>query len=188
MKKFVSCVLFTFSLLVSAQTTYENAMNSALSDFDSIKTIEDFTPVIHQFERIAQKENTKWQPLYYIILTETLKGFYLPKDEAFQLLEKIEADFSKLNDLVQNDETAVLKGLFQTLKVAKDPMTYGPTLSSEIMQTYAKAIQENPNNPRAWAQMAEFEMGGAKFWGKDPKTSCPKVEKALKLFKKEKNN
>ena len=29
-------------------------------------------------------------------------------------------------------------------------------------------------------------MGSTKFWGKDPKTFCPKGEKALELFKKEK--
>lgn len=176
--------LFAINFVFS-QAMYENAMNSAMENWEKASTTEDFTAVANQFDRIAAKETDKWEPLYYAMLVKSVQGFNLPKDEALKQVERLELDYAKLTQLINNDETKVLEGIFKTVKLAKDPMTYGPTLPQEIMAIYTEALKINPNNPRAIANSAEFDMGAAEYFGQDPKIHCPKIEKAIELFKKE---
>lgn len=185
MKNLFLSIVIILSAVTFGQTAYENAMNSTMNKWENAKSTEELIAVSNQFKRISAKETEKWEPLYYSILVRTLNAFAQSKDDAFKALEEIESDYENLILLADNDETKVLKGLFLTVKVAKDPMTYGATLSPIIMKTYNEALAMNPNNPRALLNLAEYEMGGAKFWGKDPKDYCPKIEKSVELFKAE---
>lgn len=185
MKNLFLSIVIILSAVTFGQTAYENAMNSTMNKWENAKSPEELVAVSNQFKRISAKETEKWEPLYYSILVRTLNAFAQSKDEAFKALEEIASDYENLILLADNDETKVLKGLFLTVKVAKDPMTYGATLSPIIMKTYNEALAMNPNNPRALLNLAEYEMGGAKFWGKNPKDYCPKIEKSVELFKAE---
>lgn len=185
MKNLFLSIVIILSAVTFGQTAYENAMSSTMNKWENAKSPEELIAVSNQFKRISAKETEKWEPLYYSILVRTLNAFAQSKDDAFKALEEIESDYENLILLADNDETKVLKGLFLTVKVAKDPMTYGATLSPIIMKTYNEALAMNPNNPRALLNLAEYEMGGAKFWGKDPKDYCPKIEKSVELFKAE---
>ncbi|MGI9527898.1 MAG: hypothetical protein ACR2MS_12390 [Weeksellaceae bacterium] len=184
-------IMFTLVLLASSivlgQTPYQKAMKNALDRWNQTESIEEFTAIANQFDRIAEKDSTAWEPKYYAILLRSIQGFYLPKEIAINAMDEVEEDYNKLLLLEDNSEIKILKGLFETVKISKDPMVYGRTLSASISKTYAEALEQNPNNPRAIYNLAQYEMGGAKYWGKDPKDSCPKVEKAIELFKAEKN-
>lgn len=185
MKTLFVTVLLAIAAMVFGQTPYENAMNSAMQNWEKAQSPQDLTAVANQFDRIAAKETENWEPLYYSILVRSIQGFMLPKDEAFKSLEKIEMDYSTLTEMLDNDETKVLNGLYLTVKVAKDPMTYGATLSEEITRLYGEALMENPDNPRAMFHLAEYNMEGAQFWGQDPKSFCPQIAKSVELFKTE---
>lgn len=50
------------------------------------------------------------------------------------------------------------------------------------MEIYGKAEAIAPENPRVIIGKAEFEIGGAKFWGTDIKPICAQIEKAIGLF------
>lgn len=186
-KTLLVSVLLSLLSYLSAQTPYENAMNSAMENWKKAKTAKEVIAVSNQFERIANKESDNWIPGYYAILTRVTNAFALEKEEAFNELEKVESDYQNLVEISDNDEVKVLKGMFLTVKVAKDPMIYAPTLSEEIMKTYQIALKENPENPRAMLILAEYEMEGAKYWGKDPKSYCSEIEKSIELFKSEKS-
>ncbi len=71
------------------------------------------------------------------------------------------------------------------MKVAKDPDTYAMSLSGAIIKDYDDALNLNPKNPRALYLMAQYNMGGAEFWGKDPKEYCPQIEQAKTLLVEE---
>ena len=185
MKALFVTVLLAIASLLLGQSPYETAMNSAMEKWESAQSPAELTAVANQFDRIAAKETDNWEPLYYSILVRSVQGFMLPKDEAFKSIEKIEMDYDRLTKLMDNDETKVLKGLYLTVKVAKDPMTYGATLSEEITNLYAAALKENPENPRAMFHLAEYNMQGAQFWGQDPKSFCPQIAKSIELFKAE---
>ena len=133
MKLLFAPLFFAVFAFTTAQSPYENAMNSAMEKWETAKTSEELTAVANQFERIATKDTDKWEPLYYSILAKTVNSFGLPKEEAFKQLEKIEMDYTTLTQLIDNDETKVLKGLFLTVKLVQDPMVYGPMVPQEIL-------------------------------------------------------
>lgn len=188
MKLLFALLFFAVFAFTTAQSPYENAMNSAMEKWETAKTPEELTAVANQFERIAAKDTDKWEPLYYSILAKTVYSFGLPKEEAFRQLEKIEMDYTTLTQLIDNDETKVLKGLFLTVKLVHDPMVYGPTVPQEIMALYQAALKENPSNPRAMSNLAHFNMEGAAYWGQDAKKYCPDLSKAIEIYKTEKKD
>ena len=87
---------------------------------------------------------------------------------------------------VNQSEVLTLRGLFRTVKVAKDPGTYAMSLSGAIIKDYDDALKLDAKNPRAMYLMAQYNMGGAEFWGKDPKEYCPQIQQAKELLAIEK--
>lgn len=178
----IASVVFVFS---NAQSKYETEMQKTFSEWDSAKTSEQLVQVSQHFERIANVEKANWIPKYYVILTKTLNAFSLEPKVAFEEVDNLLTKYDELTQLKDNSETLVLKGLLLTVKVAKDPMTYGQSLSPKIMEIYQKSVAID-NNPRAMYLLAQYKMGGAKFWGKDPKEYCSEVEKAIEILSSEK--
>ena len=66
--------------------------------------------------------------------------------------------------------------------ISFDGATYGMTLSGKNVQLYQQAIQLAPENPRVIFSKAEWDMGSARYFGKDTTPYCKDVEKALELF------
>ena len=79
----------------------------------------------------------------------------------------------------------VLQGLLHTAWIAYDGATYGPTLAMEVSSIYAKAQTIAPNNPRAALMKADWEMGSARYFGKDTQVFCKDVEHAMTLLEAE---
>ena len=81
-----------------------------------------------------------------------------------------------------NAELLVMQAMIHTAWIAFDPMTNGQKLSGTVMELYGKAQAIAPENPRVVFCKAEFEIGGAKFWGTDTKPMCAQIEKSIELF------
>jgi hypothetical protein len=176
-------VISSVLIPVHAQTKYETEMEKALNEFSSSKTADEMEKVAQHFDRIAKVDKENWLPLYYSIFVRTLNAFNMEKEAAIKKVNELEGQYSTLETLDgDQSEILTLRGLFRTVKVAKDPMTYGMSLSGAIIKDYDEALKINPNNPRAMYLMAQYNMGGAQFWGKDPKDYCGPVEKAKTLF------
>ncbi|MET3732702.1 hypothetical protein [Moheibacter stercoris] len=189
-------LIFVIFLLVSSifipvqgQSKYETEMEKALTSMNEAKTSDDFEKVAQHFDRIAKVEKENWLPLYYGMFIRAINAFGMEKDPAIKKVDELEGMYSQLETLNPNQsELLTLRALFRTVKVAKDPMTYGMSLSGAIIKDYEDALKLDPNNPRAMYLMAQYNMGGAEFWGKDPKDYCPQIEKAKTLFPAEKPN
>lgn len=166
-----------------AQTKYETEMTKALTSFGEAKSADELEKVAQHFDRISKVEKENWLPLYYSMFIRTLNAFGMEKDAAIKKVDEMEGLYSNLETLKgDQSEILTLRGLFRTVKVAKDPMTYGMSLSGAIIKDYEDAMKLNPNNPRAMYLLAQYNMGGAEFWGKDPKSYCPQIEKAKTLY------
>ena len=81
-----------------------------------------------------------------------------------------------------NPELMVLEALINTAWIAYDGATYGMTLSGKNFQLYEQALAMAPQNPRVVLSKAEWDMGSAKYFGKDITPYCKDVEKSLELF------
>lgn len=171
--------LFIFSL-AGAQSQYETGMKKAFTLWGEGKSTE----AAAMFERIAAAEKTNWLPNYYVALVNTTDAFQTQdKEKISALLTKAQTALDNA-DIISpdNSEILVLQALIQTAWIVYDPMTNGMKLSSKVNELYAKAIKLNPKNPRAVFGKAEFEIGGAKYFGTDTTPMCAEVERSIALF------
>lgn len=136
------------------------------------------------FERIAAAETNSWLPNYYVALVNTTTAFGTKDKEKINLLlskAQNALDVEMIKDQ-NNAELYVMQAMINTAWIVFDPMTNGQKLSGPTIEIYNKALVIDPNNPRVVFSKAEFEIGGAKFWGQDTKPMCAQIDKAIELF------
>ena len=180
MKHLIIIATLIVSGLVNAQTNYEKGMNKAFELWKNNNSIE----ASNLFERIAAAEPDNWLPPYYAAQINVLYSFG-EQDE-----EKLTAQLKKAQDLIndataiskENPEIMVLQALLHTAWVAYDGATYGMTLSGKVVELYTRAAKKAPNNPRVVFCKAEWDMGGAKYFGQDTTPFCKDIERAIELF------
>lgn len=166
--------------LASAQGQFEQGMGKAFKLWGEGKNSE----ASDLFERIASAEKGSWLPNYYVALVNTTSAFGTKDKEKVNLLLS-KAQNALDIEMVKNPNNAellVLQAMIHTAWIVYDPMTYGPTLSAKVMELYGKAEAIAPDNPRVVFSKAEFEIGGAKFWGTDTKPICAEIERSIALF------
>lgn len=180
MKKLIIIATLLVSGFVTAQTNYEKGMQKAFALWTENKPTE----AVNLFERIAKAEPDNWLPPYYAAQINIIYSFG-EKDE-----EVLSAKLKKAQDLIndataiskENPEIMVLQALLHTAWVAYDGATYGMTLSGKVVEIYTKANMLAPENPRVVYCKAEWDIGGAKYFGQDTKPFCKELERALELF------
>ena len=161
-------------------TAYEKGMTKAFELLQA-NQLDAAEPL---FERIANVEDSSWLPHYYVAFINSMKSWDL-KDEVLlkSQLDKaqthLDAAFKKSEN---NAELLVMQAYVYTNWVAYDGMTYGMKYSPRITELYQKAYAFAPQNPRVLFGKAEWDMGSAKFFGKDTTPFCKDIEKALELF------
>jgi tetratricopeptide (TPR) repeat protein len=178
-KLITAFALFVCSLL-TAQGQFEQGMGKAFALWGEGKNTE----ASDLFERIAAAEKDNWLPNYYVTLVNTTSAFGTKdKDKMNLLLSKaqnaLDIEMAKNQN---NAELYVMQAMINTAWIVFDPMTNGQKLSAPTIELYNKALAIAPNNPRVVFGKAEFEIGGAKFWGTDTKPMCAQIEKAIGLF------
>ena len=180
MTKIIVAIVLFITSLVSAQGKFEQGMGKAFQLWGEGKNTEASA----MFERIAAAEQTSWLPNYYVALVNTTSAFATKDKEQIDLL-LTKAQNALDIELIKNSsnpELLVVQAMIHTAWIAFDPMTNGPKLSGKVMELYGKAEAIAPENPRVIFGKAEFEIGGAKFWGTDTKPMCAQIEKAIGLF------
>lgn len=176
----VVCFLAT-TIFVNAQQ-YEQGMGKAFSLWGEGKSAE----AVALFERIAGAEKNNWLPNYYVALVNTTATFDPANSKtAAAMLNKAQNAIDNATMISPNNaEILVVQALINTAWIMQDPMTNGMKLSAPTIELYTKAIALDPNNPRAVFGKAEFEIGGAKYWGTDTKPMCEQIAKSIELFAK----
>ena len=180
MTKLITIIAMFVASIVSAQTQFDQGMKKALQTWKNGNSTE----ALVQFEKIASVEKTNWLPNYYIALINTTQAFgEQDKTIMLSLIESAQKAQDFCNDLaMDNPEVLVMQAMIHTASIVYDPMTNGQKLSGTVMELYGKAQAIAPENPRVVVCKAEFEIGGAKFWGTDTKPMCAQIEKAIGLF------
>ncbi|MEM8999209.1 MAG: hypothetical protein AAGB24_03010 [Bacteroidota bacterium] len=169
-----------FSIVAFAQDRYVSGMEKAMLLWKEGK----ITEASNLFERIAMAEDDNWVPYYYVSQVNAVSSFGL-KDEALLTLRLEKAkEFIDIAKRISPDNVELLiqEAIINTAWIAFDGATYGMTLSGKNTQLYQKALQLAPNNPRVVFSKAEWDMGSARYFGKDTAPYCKDVEKALQLF------
>lgn len=165
---------------VAAQSKYETGMQKAFALWGENKPEEASA----LFERIAAVEKENWLPDYYVAFINTIEAFKTKdKEKLSALLTKAQAaQDAAIAISPDNPELLVSQCLIYTAWIVYDPMTNGMKYSAKANELYAKAYLLAPNNPRVVFSKAEFEIGGAAYFGQDTTPMCKEVERSIGLF------
>ncbi len=180
MKTVFYSLVFLCSAFVFSQTNFEKGMQKAFELWKTDKTDD----AQNMFERITFAEPDEWLPHYYIAQINSLKSWN-EKDPTIlkARLEKAQEHLNTAMSISKNNpELMVLQANVWTNWVAYDGMTYGMKYSGKISELYREAAAVAPNNPRVIFGKAEWDMGSAKYFGKDTKPYCKDIEKSIALF------
>ncbi|MDO1501048.1 hypothetical protein Q2T40_12990 [Winogradskyella maritima] len=179
--KIITLIIFqTAVTTISSQSAYEKGMQKAFDLWETNQIEES----INLFERIANAEKNEWLPHYYVAYLNSSISWN-EKDEAVLKahLDKAQAHLDKAIAVSDNNaELKVMQAYLYTNWVAFDGMKYGMSLGPKISQLYQEALAIDGNNPRVIFGKAEWDMGSAKFFGKDMTPYCKDIEKSIELF------
>lgn len=186
MKKITLLIAIIFTVNITAQTQYQKGMGKAMQLWSQQKNTE----AVQLFERIASAEKDNWLPTYYAATVLIIEGFSI-KDET-----KLTAHLNRAQDLLDtantisksNPEIIITQAMLNTVYVAYDGQKYGMKYAGENAQLYAAALKIAPNNPRVVLGKAQWDIGGAAFFGQPTAPFCKEIKRSIELFKKEKPN
>lgn len=180
MKKVIIVVFVVLGITANAQSPYEQKMKQAFGLWGQNKAVE----ASQLFERIAVVETKNWLPYYYAAQTLITSGFGI-KDEAVlkTRLDKAQDFLDKAKEISpKNAEILVAQATWYIVWVAYDGATYGAMYAGKVARIYGEAYKIDPKNPRVVFGKAEWDMGSARFFGKDTAPYCAEIEKAIELF------
>ena len=180
MIKIITTLALLFCTSLFSQSQYEKGMAEAMQLWKENKNTEASA----LFARIASAEKDNWLPNYYVALVNATAAFQTKDKQTINLLlTKAQAalDIETAKD-ANNVELMVVQCMIHTAWIVYDPMTNGMKLSPVVNGIYTKAGFLAPNNPRVMFGKAEFEIGGAKYFGTDTKPLCAQIEKSIELF------
>lgn len=165
-------------------SNYEKIMLENIGALYEAKNNEEYQEVINKFSRIANKETDKWEPLYYIsfgyVMMAANSEEAAAKDKFLDLaLEKIKEG---LEIAPQESELVALKGFVHMLRITVDPATRGQQYAGLSMQSFGKALELDPENPRTLYLMGQMELGTAQFFGADTSEACGKLKASIEKF------
>ena len=180
---YLTFILF-LSLTAYGQNNYEKSMAEAMKSWKS----GDIKDAISKFENIGKMDKDNWLPKYYQALLTASSSFSIQNvDDKSAIIEQakklIPSDSTKLNA-----EWYVVNALIYTSELTLDPQNKAIYIIPIIMEQYQKALALEPENPRVWLSLSEFQINSKKYSGGDTKEECKQLEKALSLFEKEKHD
>jgi hypothetical protein len=180
MQKIILILFVAITASTNAQDAYEKGMQKAFQLWGEGKTVD----AANMFERIANVEMDNWLPYYYVASINTIASFgEKDKEKLTRALEKAQEFIDTANRISPNNpEILVQQAMTHTAWIAFDGATYGMTLSGKVAAIYAQALEMAPDNPRVVFSKAEWDMGSAKYFGKDTSPYCKDVERSLELF------
>lgn len=187
---FNSSVLFLALILCSnidlwaSDEKYVAAMTKNIQAVYKATSVKELQEVVHAFSRIASTEKTKWEPYYYAAFGNIqMANFEQNSGTKDNCLDEALALINKAKEILPNSsEILSLEGFVHMIRIGIDPQSRGQEYSGLAMQSLGKAIELDPNNPRALALMAQMQYGSAKFFGSSTSEACATNAAALQKF------
>ncbi len=182
-------ILFLFlsvnaGLLAQSNEKYTKAMEKALAGMDTLSKGDQWLAKSNVFERIAQKEPAEWLPPYYVALCQIMIFNLDQNAEKYAALCEKTDQFLAVADSLQpnNSEIYVLKSMAAGLHIRMDPMVNGQKYGPLAGMTQEKALQLDPENPRAYMHKGMSLFFTPPQWGGDPVKGKELMETAVTKF------
>ncbi|MEM7109307.1 MAG: hypothetical protein AAF519_13870 [Bacteroidota bacterium] len=190
MKTFLLIIITLGTTSLELSSKYEQQMLKHIEALYKTKSPEDFQALTNAFDRIANVEKDKWEPLYYGAYSTLLWSYrILEVPEKDKLIDQALEKINRAAEIApQESEIVALEGFAHMTRVTIDPASRGAQYSGLALQTYGKALAMNPKNPRAMLLMAQMQYGTAQFFGSDTNEACALLKKAINAFETYQND
>jgi hypothetical protein len=175
------------ALTVVAQaddSKYVEAMSKGIQAVYKAQSIEELQNAVNTFDRIANAEKTRWEPLYYSAF-----GYVLMADREKEnskkdnYLDLASTSIEKAKAIKENEsEIIAMEAFIHLIRLNVDPASRGQKYSTLAMQSLEKSLQVNPENPRALMLKAQLQFGTARFFGSPTTQACGTVAEALEKY------
>jgi len=184
-RSFIAVLLLTIIRPgMAGDDKYQEAMRRNILAVYQAESIAQLQQSVNALERIGEAEKTKWEPYYYVafghIMMATRENEGTKKDTYLDLAM---AAAGKAKSIApEESEIIAIEGFVDMIRVTVDPASRGAEFSSRAMRSFAKAVELNPENPRALALMAQMQFGTAQFFGSSTAEACGTAARALAKF------
>ena len=169
---------------------YRSAMILQIENLYEAESIDAYQLVVNAFERIGEAEGNHWEPFYYAsfgyIMMANLETDAKGKD-AF-LDQAIVALNAAKSVEPEESEIVALEGFIHMIRLTVDPQSRGAQYSALAMKSFGRAIELNPDNPRALYLVAQMQFGTAKFFGTSTQEACKTATAAIDKFAEASND
>jgi tetratricopeptide (TPR) repeat protein len=177
MKKIIltSIIILASILTYAGEKEYMEAMGKNLQELGKAKTSADFLSLANGFERIAEAEQDEWLPNYYVAYSYINMVFAEGSTEDIdKTLDKAEAFLEKARELSpDNSEIEVLQGWIYQGRIQVDPMGRGMSYSQKAAESFGKAKNLNPDNPRIYFLSGQNILYTPEMFGGGQEAACP---------------
>lgn len=180
--------LFVGSQLATAQSDkYQKAMEKNVATYDTARSTPTIQSLMAAFGRIGQAEKSQWLPYYYAGMCATsMANRESDKTRVDGWADQAET-FARLADSLSpnNSEVSCLLATVHFARINVDFMARGPKYSALGAEALQKAMQQNPNNPRAMIVLAQLRNSAPAGFGGDKPMACQLATKAAQLYETE---
>jgi tetratricopeptide (TPR) repeat protein len=181
--------IIALNLSNAQDAKYVKAMEKNIALLDSASkgsASASFQDAYNGFERIANANPKEWLPLYYQSFCEVMMGMKqtenIKKDEYY---DKAEALINRADSVKpDNSEIYVMKSFVTSMQLSVDPQSRGQKLGMKSGMLLNKAIQLDPENPRAYYLKGQGLMFTPPQWGGGKEKAIPVLETAVEKFSK----
>ena len=187
-RSILTTLAIALTMVMNAQTPFENTIKEGLTQIDSAKSIADMQAAVGKFERISKAESSRWEPLYYLAFSQINLSFWEKEDEKKDaILDQAEDNIEKaLSINGDKSELYAIQGFLYQGRIQVNPMR-GMTYSQKAAEILSKSIEENPENPRPLFLLAQNIYHTPKMFGGGSRNALPKALEAKERFDKEKD-
>jgi tetratricopeptide (TPR) repeat protein len=174
------------SLMWSQSQHYYQSMGQNLSLYANAQTVQDWQNIANQFERIAQAEKTTWLPWYYASQACIFATFSeTDKSKIDAHLDQAQKYLDNALKFVPNEsELYVLQGFLHQSRISVDFMGRGMQYSQLAAQSFTRAKELNPENPRIYYLEAMMVLNTPEMFGGGKSLALPIFKQAKEKFDK----
>lgn len=183
--KITLALLMLVNVLNAQNTKLENALLKNLTSMYEAKTTEEVQNAVNGFERVADAEKTEWLPQYYAGYANIMLGMRqqdnAKKDEYY---DRALSYIDKADEISKdNSEIYVLKSWATGMKISVDPMNRGRELGPVSGMLIQKAVELNPENPRAHFLRGQSALYTPEQFGGGKEIAKEHLQMAVEKFK-----
>jgi len=183
--KFSMLILLYVFLMPSTlrSQTLAQLLQPKIDALDKAEGAKDLQQLANDFERIAVAHPKSWHAHYYAAYCYVRLAYSASKDQIDAFADRADEFLKTAGEIRPEDaENEVLAAYVLGARIYVNPMFRGASMGSESKKLLSKAIERQPDNPRALYVRGMGIYNTPAAFGGGKKKAKPYLDRALALF------